>query len=66
MNALQVKVQHQEDYQEALKGELKSYLLKRKGSIIRNAEDNVRDMETSNLIFVFSKFNCLVCLCELR
>jgi len=56
VNALRVKVQYETDYRKALDGELQPHLLKRGISVIRSAEDNVRDLETSNLIVVFSKF----------
>jgi len=56
VNALQVKVQYETDYQRALKGELDSRLLKREFSALFHAEDNVRDLTTSNIIVLFSKF----------
>ena len=56
LNALQVKVQYKTDYQKALDGELQPHLLKGGFSAIRRAEDNVRDLETSNLVVLFSNF----------
>jgi len=51
-----VKVRYKADYRKALNGELQPHLLKRETSVIRPAEDNIRDLATSNLIVVFSKF----------
>jgi len=65
VNALQVKVQYRTDYQKAPE-ELEPHLLQREYSTVRDAEYRVRVMETSNLIFIFSKFNFLVYLRELR
>ena len=56
LNALQVKVQYETDYRKALDGELQPHLLRRGFSAIRRAEDNVRNLETSNLVVLFSKF----------
>jgi len=63
MNALQVN--GEEDYKKVLDtGELESGLLRRGSSTIRNAENKLGNIGTSNLIFVFGKFGFLVCLRE--
>ena len=62
MNVLQVKAQYETDYRKALEGELVPSLVGRDRSSTRDAEEKIRDFETSSLIFLFSKFHPLVCL----
>jgi len=65
VNTLQAN--HEQGYKKALeKGQLEPDLLRSSSSAIRSAEDKLGDIDTSNLIFVFSKFNFSVCLRESR
>jgi hypothetical protein len=58
MNTSQVKDHYQEGYKKALEtGELEPGLLGRTSSAIRGPEVKLRNLETSNLIFVFSEFS---------
>jgi len=57
MNTLQLKSQHGGDYKTLETGGLGSDLLRMSSSAIRNPEDKLREIETSNLIFVFSEFS---------
>ena len=58
MNTLQVNGQYEEGYKRALEeGRLEPDLLRSRSSAIRNVEEKLGDIKTSNLIFVFSKFN---------
>jgi hypothetical protein len=67
MNTLQANCQREGEYKKALeKRQLEPNLLLSSSSDIRNADDKLGDIETSNLIFVFGEFNRFVCLREPR
>ena len=58
MNTLQVNCQYEERYKKALEeGRLEPDLLRSRSSAIRDVGDELGDIKTSNLIFVFGTFN---------